>query len=398
MKRIAEIFILFLVLSGSFPASGQRLLGDSARISVLTSAPHDGAVFTVYGHSAFRVHDPSVELDIVFNYGIFDYSQSDFIYRFAKGETDYKLGYTDYLNYIFEYQMRGSSVTEQVLNLTNGEVNALWKALIINAQPENAVYRYNFFFDNCATRIPAMVEKYVEGEVIYNNTPEQLTFRDMINDCTRNHPWLTFGCALALGSPTDRKATPHEMMFLPRYVLEEFADATLKSNDGNTRKLVKETFVIEAENTEKEGTGWLAVFTPLLCSWILFLLVSLLTYAGWKRKKAFLFIDIFLFAFAGIAGIVLYFLCFVSVHPSIWPNWSALWIHPLHLAGAILFCINRWKKGAYYYHFINFTALTLMLAGWYFIPQHLNPAFIPLIGTLWVRSWHGVCMYKRKVK
>ena len=215
MKKYLLLLFLFLLL---VPAKAQIKLSDEAQISILTAAPSDEAVFTLYGHTAVRVKDSLHKIDLVFNYGIFDFSKPNFIYRFAKGETDYKLAAYNFQHYIIEYQMRGSEVTEQVLNFTPDEINKVWNALYINVQPENCVYRYNFFFDNCATRPVAIVEEQVDGKIKYNDPPEPQTFRDLINYCTRNNSWLTFGCDLALGSPTDRVATPHEMMFLPVYL------------------------------------------------------------------------------------------------------------------------------------------------------------------------------------
>ena len=103
----------------------------------MTSAPYDEEVFTVYGHAALRIYDPKQNIDYIFNYGIFDFSKPNFIYRFAKGETDYKLGVADFQDYVIEYQMRGSDITEQVLNLTQEEKEHIWDALLINYRPEN---------------------------------------------------------------------------------------------------------------------------------------------------------------------------------------------------------------------------------------------------------------------
>ncbi|MDL2278247.1 DUF4105 domain-containing protein [Parabacteroides sp. OttesenSCG-928-G07] len=398
MKPIYRLLLLSLLAVCTLPLFGQAKLSEQARISVLTSAPHDGAVFTVFGHAAFRVHDPELELDIIFNYGVFDFTKSNFVYRFAKGETDYKLAVNAYLDYIFEYQMRGSNVTELVLNLTEQEKSRLWEALVINAQPENAVYRYNFFFDNCATRLPQMVEKYVNGEVIYNNSPASKTFRQMVHDCTAGHPWLTFGIDLALGSPADRVATAHEMMFLPDYVEDEFSKATIKDHAGVERPLVTDTIVVEAVELDEEGIDWLTIFTPLICGWLFFLLIAVSTFKEWKKKKYFRFIDITLFTLAGLAGVVLFFLSFISEHPAIWPNWSVLWLHPFHLIGVVLFGVKRWWKAAFCYHFINFAVLTLMILGWGFIPQELNAAFLPLAATLWLRSGFAVYRFKRDNK
>lgn len=386
MKKYLLLLFLFLLL---VPAKAQIKLSDEAQISILTAAPSDEAVFTLYGHTAVRVKDSLHKIDLVFNYGIFDFSKPNFIYRFTKGETDYKLAAYNFQHYIIEYQMRGSEVTEQVLNFTPDEINKVWNALYINVQPENCVYRYNFFFDNCATRPVAIVEEQVDGKIKYNDPPEPQTFRDLINYCTRNNSWLTFGCDLALGSPTDRVATPHEMMFLPVYLKEEFDKATIVNPDGTERKLVKSTTRLAEELTD-DDQGEKEWFTPMLCSMIIFLLVSLITYMEWKKKTYFRLVDCILFLLAGVAGTVLFFLCFISTHPCIWPNWSIVWLQPFDLIAVILFAVKKYGKAAYYYHFINFAALTLLLAGWYFIPQHLNIAFIPLVATLWLRSGFGV--------
>ena len=386
MKKYLLLLFLLLLL---VPAKAQIKLSDEAQISILTAAPSDEAVFTLYGHTAVRVKDSLHKLDLVFNYGIFDFSKPNFIYRFTKGETDYKLAAYNFQHYIIEYQMRGSEVTEQVLNFTPDEINKVWNALYINVQPENCVYRYNFFFDNCATRPVAIVEEQVDGKIKYNDPPEPQTFRDLINYCTRNNSWLTFGCDLALGSPTDRVATPHEMMFLPVYLKEEFDKATIVNPDGTERKLVKSTTRLAEELTD-DDQGEKEWFTPMLCSMIIFLLVSLITYMEWKKKTYFRLVDCILFLLAGVAGTVLFFLCFISTHPCIWPNWSIVWLQPFDLIAVILFAVKKYGKAAYYYHFINFAALTLLLVGWYFIPQHLNIAFIPLVATLWLRSGFGV--------
>lgn len=391
--------ILFIALLGilSISASARQKLSQEARISLMTSAPYDEEVFTVYGHAAIRVYDPAQDIDYIFNYGIFDFSKPNFIYRFAKGETDYKLGVADFQDYVIEYQMRGSDITEQVLNLTQEEKERIWEALLVNYRPENRVYRYNFFFDNCATRPVSIVEKLINGDIDYHYPYQAKTFRELINYCTRNHPWLTFGCDLALGSPTDREATPHEMMFLPTYLKEGFAKATVADKAGTIRPLISETHVIGAgEANEPEKDIW-DTFTPLVCGWLLFAIILALTAAEWMGKRYFLWLDIVLFLMAGMAGVVLFFLSFISVHPATWPNWSMVWLQPLDLVAVILFCVKKLKKAAYYYHFINFAVLTLMLLGWHFIPQHLNSAFIPLVASIWVRSGWGVYRMKWRI-
>ena len=382
-------FILGLLGIITQLAFAQVSLSDTARISLLTSSPYEEEVFTVYGHAALRVHDPERKVDYVFNYGIFDFSKPNFIYRFAKGETDYRLGVVNYTDYVIEYQLRGSTITEQELNLTTAERQRLWEALVENYRPENRVYRYNFFFDNCATRPAALIEKVV-GQVDYHYPYTAQTFRSLINYCTRHHAWLTFGCDLALGSPTDQEATLHEMLFLPDYLREAFAKAEIIDAQGQHRPLVSKTHVIEAaEPDEPEKDLW-DLLSPLRLGWLIFAITNVITLLGRFQKQAYKGLDILLFGLAGLAGCVLFFLAFFSVHPCTWPNYSLLWLHPFHLVGVILFCINKAQRATYWYHFINFAALTLLFAGWAFLPHQLNPAFNPLAATLWLRSARGI--------
>ncbi len=384
MKKYIILIISFLFLQIEF--LGALNLSSEAEVSLLTSAPYEGEVFTLYGHAAIRVKDKANRIDWVFNYGIFSFDKPNFIYRFAKGETDYMLGIMKYDGYIAEYQMRGSTVTEQVLNLTQLEKEKIVNALLVNYQPENREYRYNFFFDNCATRPAVLIEKNVEGEINYQWKPETLTFRDVINHCTRNHSWLTFGCDLALGSPTDRVMTLHEMFFLPEYLKEAVAKAHIIGEDGTSRPLVRHTEVIESEPDEAE-TEWI---TPMFCAILLLLITSGLTYYEWRYHKSCLGLDIVLFLVAGLSGCILFFLSFISEHPCTCPNYTMVWLHPFQLLVVFFNLVKKLRKCVIYYHFINFAAITLMLLVWFYLPQHFNTAFIPLILTLWMRSGFAI--------
>jgi len=361
-----------------------RPLSPQAEISLITCSPSEDAVFTVYGHTALRVYDPEIKIDRVYNYGIFDFSKPNFIYRFAKGETDYILGTSSFSYFLLEYISRGSEVYEQILNLQQKEKEMLWNALEWNALPENRVYRYNFFFDNCATRPVDMIENNIQGIINYASESELPTFRDIINYCTRERPWQTFGCDLVMGLPTDRTMTQRETFFIPDKVKDAFNNAEIV-REGIAEPLVKRINVIaEAECETPKAFSF--YHTPLFCASALFFFILLLTLIEWHKKIYCRFVDILLFLAAGMAGCILFFLSFISVHPSIFPNISLLWAHPLHLIGILFIAIKKWKMLAYWYHFINFAVILLMSVGWFFLPQHINIAFIPLIASLWLRS------------
>lgn len=115
-----------------------------------------------------------------------------------------------------------------------------------------------------------MIEQAVRGKIAYAERPDEESFRDMINDCTRNHPWITFGCDLALGSPTDRTMTQRESLFIPARLKEAFAEAWIIRPDGSKRPLVSATRIL---TEEVENTPETTFFTPLVCG-LIFLLSS----------------------------------------------------------------------------------------------------------------------------
>ena len=394
---MSHFYWFFILVLFSLPAYAQgftqrtHTLSQQAQISLLTSSPNNDAVFTLYGHTALRVHDPATKADWVFNYGTFDSSKPNFIYRFAKGETDYKLGVSPFSFYLLEYTSRGSEICEQVLNLLQEEKEALWQALIWNMQEENRVYRYNFFFDNCATRPSIMIENNIRNFISYVPATELPTFRDVINNCTRDYPWVTFGCDLVLGLPTDRTMTLQETFFIPEYLKNALDKAEIIREDQSV-PLVKQTIILAEE--DQPTITQLLITSPLGCFSLLFIFLQALTYFEYRRKSHYRLVDIMLFFSASIAGSIIFFLSFLSVHPGIFPNINLLWLHPLHLVGIIFFSIKKFKLLAYWYHFTNFAVILLMCAGWFFIPQHFNMAFIPLIASLLLRS--GSVLFREK--
>ncbi len=154
-------------------------------------------------------------MNAVFNYGFFDSSQPNFIYHFVKGETDYILGVTSFEDFLSEYGYKGQEVIMQELNLSPEKKQQLYEALSSNALPENREYRYNFFYDNCATRPRDMVENQSEGKILYEPTLHEQTYRDLVHECVRDYPWLLFGIDLVIGNEADRTIDVREKMFIP---------------------------------------------------------------------------------------------------------------------------------------------------------------------------------------
>ena len=217
---------------------------DSIEVSLLTCSPHE-EIYSLYGHSALRWHDMrqsglDAGSDIVFNWGIFNFNKPYFVLRFVFGLTDYELGPIPFQPFCSYYQQWGSSVTEQVLNLTNEEKMRLKAALAENLKPENRIYRYNYFYDNCSTRPRDIVEKCLNGKLEYAQREDYTpSYREMVSQCTRNHRWATFGNDMLLGIKSDFKTNMREQEFLPENLMYDFDHAQIYAA-GAYRPLVKE--------------------------------------------------------------------------------------------------------------------------------------------------------------
>ena len=119
-------------------------------------------------------------MDVVFNYGVFSFSQPHFIWRFVLGQCDYMVMGTQWQYFPEDYQRRGSAITAQVLNLTRAEANRLFHNLLENCQPENCTYRYNFLFCNCTIKVRDMIEQSIDGRIAYPSLPQKMTFRQCL--------------------------------------------------------------------------------------------------------------------------------------------------------------------------------------------------------------------------
>ena len=397
-KYILKIVPLFLILLTQ-TVDAQVQLHDNAKVSLLTASPWHDVVYGLFGHTAIRVQDDSVGVDAIYNYGYFDSSQPDFMYNFIRGKTDYVLGVTTFDEFMFEYGFKGQQVYEQTLNLTPHEKQQLFNALYINSLPENMRYRYNYFYDNCATRPRDMIEEYVNGTIVYQPTSKTQSFRDLLHECTVEHKWTKFGIDLMVGSPSDRVIDVREKMFIPNYLMGSFEGATMVVNDTLSYPLVLESEVVLELNSELNNPGEQSIFTPFVTAFALVLLsiiVSLLQMANLNKVRPAKAYDTLLFGVAGIGGLVLFTLIFFSEHPATSPNWNFAWLNIFALVAAVLFWVKSATRIVYFYHFINFAVITLFVLLWWLIPQELPIATIPFSLSLLVRS--GTNIYTKRNK
>ena len=361
------------------------------RISIVTCYP-GSRNYELYGHTMIRVQVNGE--DLLFNYGIFNFRAKGFLYRFVKGECDYVLAAYPYYYLTQGYESR--KIVEQELNLTDEQKRKVVAFLWENAMPENATYRYDWAYNNCATKPRDIVEMAV-GESLRYGEPEQpgASFREIMAYYDRNYPWQQFGIDLVLGSGLDKKLTYREQMFSPIKLMQALAGATVE-RDGERVPLVSHTCDLVEGGDEGAALGPTPfVLTPLFVFLALFAVA--LAFTVMERRKGVLYrwLDSAVFGAFALAGVLVAFLTLVSTHYGTSPNVNALWVHPLAFIPAICVWIKKSKRVLAVYHIANAAVIVLLAAAWGFLPQVGNVAFIPMAALSLVRSVNYLLYYKK---
>ena len=310
---------LLLLLSSAIP------LTAATTISLLTAGPTDEEVFFLYGHSGIRIQAPEEGYDYVFNYGYFSMNQPNFILNFILGRPLYILGVTTMEEFLYDYGRGGRSVTEQVLDLTEEETVAFRNYLEWNARPENAQYRYNFFFDNCATRPRDLIEKFAGGLNYQLGEADLPTFREAAREKSRTAQWYTFGADICLGSQSDQKMTVRDAAYLPDYLMKEL-DSAVRTKDG--RPIVRSKALLLPQSHTLRESG---LYLPDLLFGLLLLYVATRYFFRPETKTDLKVAGALIFTLLTLLGVTLWFLAIFSEHPHMFPNENMLLYHPFWL-------------------------------------------------------------------
>lgn len=320
MKRIIILFYCLLVTIS-------RGHADNVHVSVLTCSPGDEA-YSLFGHTGLRYRDADNDTDIVFSYGYFDFSAPGFIWRFILGETDYMVGAVPYHHFISEYEERGSGVVEQEIALSPEQKNSVIDFLAENCKEENRVYRYNYFYNNCTTKVRDLLFSVVGGITYQGDEPEAITFREVLSRLTGKHPWYAFGINLLLGADVDEPASRHELQFIPGYFMQDADKAVVTLPEGNPTPFVKEKIVLLDEQSTLLPKSH---FTPFNISLLVLLATMIVMLCEVRRKRTYWVMDILLMLVQGLSGVLLLFMALFSAHPAVGNNWVIILLNPLAL-------------------------------------------------------------------
>ncbi len=365
-------------------------VSDSLRVSLLTCSPGD-EVYQLYGHTALRVVDREQGLDVVFNYGVFDFRAPHFVWRFVLGECDYQVMAYPFEAFLEEYRVRGSQVMEQQLALMPDETLRLCRNLFTNAQPQNRTYRYNFLSNNCTTRARDMVEQAVDGYVVYAEVEQPATYRTLLHHYTHGHPWAEVGNDMLLGAACDTVLSGRASQFLPEQLMNSLATAQIYDAQSNRRPLVGATRVIlPACPKPVPVEDWQDVLlqraTPRACALAL-LAVCLLTMAAeWRWRRMWWGLDVLLLTAQGVVGTLLCFMFLFSQHPTLDSNWQVLVLNPLPLVCMPWVVRCAWHRRRCAYHYVAVVVLLFFMVSMPWMPQIFSAPMLPLALALWSRT------------
>ena len=390
MSRL-KYFIFCLFMGVAFSVQSQST--DSIRFSLLTCAPGT-EIYSLFGHTAIRYENYTRRIDVAFNYGMFSFNTPNFIFRFVAGETDYQLGITPYSYFEAEYAMRGSSVYQQVLNLTQSEKERLLTILENNYLPENRIYRYNYFYDNCTTRARDKIEECIEGKVVYPDSLSGKSYRSIVHEFTAGSPWDEFGIDLCLGAEADKEINKRQQMFSPFYMKYYASNAYIVDAGGTRRPLIlDETKIVDVEPEEVQP-GF--ILSPLMCGALFLALCVVMAWGQWKTQRIWWGWDIVLYGLQGLAGCIIAFLFFFSVHPTVGSNWLLILFNPIPLLYLPFMVYKAVKRKKDYYHVGNMVYLTLFITILPFCGQEFNLTALPLALGLLVTSASHVLVWNKK--
>ncbi len=338
-------------------------------ISILTCDRGD-ALYSTFGHTGIRIKDTVRNQDYVFNYGTFNSFQDNFYIKFLRGKLMYRLATSSYDTFIAEYDFFKRGVKEQILDLNKEETVEIVSFLRENFKLENRNYKYDFFFDNCSTRVGDILLDQLGWK--YNRPASGKTFRDLLDENLVALPWSDFGIDLVIGAKADKKAAARQETFLPEYLYRHFAET---SKGG--RSLVRsesQLLSFPDEEAQRDHRSW---FNAVSLFFVLLILEIFIVFRHRKSQSKWIavydFVRIFL---AALISMIIMFLWFGTDHIATKSNWNLLWLSPLFIVLAVLFKKRKTSSIFKWSALITMCLIGISLLGWFVIPQSFHTSFV----------------------
>ena len=315
--------------------------GEDLTIYLMTMGA-GSAVWERFGHNAIWVHDATAGTDIAYNYGVFSFEQENFLLRFIRGEMNYWVQREFAVPWAEAYAQVDRSVWLQELNLTPTQRADLRDFLEWNVQPENRFYRYDYYRDNCSTRVRDAIDLVLGGQLKAQTegTSTGTTYRDHTRALTIGDPLLYAGLMAGLGQPVDRTISIWEEMFLPMRLRELVRNVTVRDAAGRSVPLVlgeQELYRSSQESVQEIPSG-----RPLAFFGVGLVLAGLIALSGRRvaegRRAGGLYTTLvaaWCFV-AGFVGFILLGLWAFTDHTVAYRNENVFFLRPLLLMMAFI--------------------------------------------------------------
>ena len=366
-----KLLVLLLIFNVQLSICTYCTAQDTSRlrISLLTCTP-GAELYSTFGHSAFRMVDSNSVTDIVYNYGTFNFDDDNFLIKFIRGKLQYYISTEDFSDFKAAYQSENRGITEQVLKLSAIEKISIKRFLLNNLKEENKYYKYDFTLDNCTTRLKDILKQHHDSSFTKTTVmPVGTTFRNAIHIYLNNNKqfWSKLGIDILLGSPMDKKMSIEEQEFLP--------DNLMYSLDSN-----KQQMILSSQNLYSLPNTTISnpIFTPLIILGLVLIFIIGLGFIknGFVQTALNGLFGLFFFLL-GLLGFILLFMWHFTDHATCKNNFNLLWAIPSHLI--VSFFINSKKNWVKKYLRINLLLQTLLLLSWFFLPQQMNNALVPMV-------------------
>lgn len=346
MFRKTQLLFTFLL---AFATANAQSDSSHIRMSLLTCGVGD-ELYSSFGHTGVRIIDSVKGTDIVYNYGTFNFGDPDFYTKFVRGKLLYYVSTDAFPEFMEEYVEEHRKVEEQELLIDGDKKRMIKTFLEWNLLPANRDYKYDFLFDNCATRIRDIGPRVFGAGFKWGQTlpaDSRLTFRNIIDKYLAQKDWERFGIDIVLGSRIDKVMTNGQVMFLPDYLRDGMAGATI---DG--RKIAGETKVILQQGPETKKDG---IDQPLIVT----IIIAVLTILGLtveRLKWLGRIMSFTLLLVTGLLGCFLLFMWLGTDHQACQNNLNVLWALPTN----IIVAFSR-KKGRSRYAIVAIILLIVSL-------------------------------------
>jgi hypothetical protein len=347
--------------------------GESLEVSLITYGPGD-IYWERFGHDAIELRDTASGEEVNFNYGVFNFDEKNFFFNFARGRMHYLIDAevaTDEENF---YAQAGRSVTKQKLALTAQQAAALRDFLFWNLKPENAVYNYDYYVDNCTTRVRDALDRALGGVIKarLNHLPGGMTYRQQTVRLMSAQPWLMLILDLGLGPYADQPLNAWQESFLPEELQKSLRNVSVSDGHGGAQPLVQNESLLSPNHLDAPPPAAPDLRIPL---GVAGLIVAAVLIVAWRRARpAYALLGSLFLILAGLTGLAMLILWTLTAHHSAWANANLFLFNPL--AFLLVRAVWHSRRAAPPSRFVQGVLLLQMIASLLALLMHMLPGVV----------------------